>query len=316
MTDNNSKQLPGAWQNTPTRPNSSIDPPIPSSDKPTTSIPHVPSAELRQHDAHSMTDVTSAIRRIRQLREEVLLEKRGTSPRDERHNELEERLASLEKEEQDALHREEREKQTDELMMKTLEEERLLREHMQHYPSSNVSPTWEERLQMAEAQRKTSLPIDHTIVRQTQSSAETQAIMSAFAQLSKDLTNQINQFGFHLEQVKGQLDSHSEQVKGQIGQLSSRIDDIETSSNRSRSRSRSNHSLQRRPMTNENSRHPGLPVTVEEVEDERNVSRSLFRTKFRKVDPNTNRFRTKESYLHSKQTSLKSVSIIIESLPR
>ena len=71
-----SKHLPDAWQNTPTRPDDSIvDPPMPSSDKLTTSIPHVPSAELRQHDAYSMTDVTPAIRRIRQLREEMLLEK-------------------------------------------------------------------------------------------------------------------------------------------------------------------------------------------------------------------------------------------------
>ena len=113
MTDNDSKHLSGAWQNTPTRPDDSIvDPSMPSSDKSTTSISHVPSTELRQHDIYNITDVTPTIRRIRQLREKALLDKRGTSPRDERHKESEERLASLEKEEQDALHRKEREKQT------------------------------------------------------------------------------------------------------------------------------------------------------------------------------------------------------------
>ena len=196
------------------------------------------------------------------------------------------------------MHREEREKQTNEFVMKTLEEERLLREHMQCHPPSTVLPTWEERLQMAEAQHKTSLLIDHITIRQTQSSAEAQALTFAFAQLSKDITNNQQQLFLQVNQLSPQIDY-----------LSSRIDDIETSSNRSRSWSRSNHSSQRRSMMNENPRYPDLPVTVEDVEDERNSLSSLFRTKFRKIDSNTNRSRTKESQLRCKLMSSRSLSI-------
>lgn len=261
MADKATKQLPGTWQNTLPRPdNPIVDSLVHSAtnlDNPTTSISHSPSAELRQHDVHTTTDVTPAIKRIRQLHEEVLLEKRGTTPRDERHKELEERLASLEKEDQVPLHREERERQTDEFIMKTLEEERLLREYVQRHPPSIVPPTWEERMRMAEARNNNPIPTDHTIVRQAQPFSEAQVIMSALAQLSKDLTSQMNQLGSHLEQAKSQ-----------VGHLSSCIDDIEISSNRSRSRSRSHHSLQHPPMTSDSPRFYGLPTTVEDIEDE------------------------------------------------
>ena len=49
----------------------------------------------------------------------------------------------------------------DKFMMKTLEEERLLREHVQRHLSSIVPSTWEERMlrmQIAEARNKESYP--------------------------------------------------------------------------------------------------------------------------------------------------------------
>ena len=125
-----------------------------------------------------MTDVTPAIRRIRQLRDEVLLEKRGTSPRDERHKELERKLAALGIEEEEVLRREEKERRADEFMGKTLEEERAFRERSQHQPLPTTPPTWEEHMEMAETHHRTS----DTIIHQPQPTGE--AIMAALAQLT------------------------------------------------------------------------------------------------------------------------------------
>ena len=116
MADNESKPMPmpGAWQKTPSRVDSSQ--PRTRHDDTTTTATQDSLTEPHHHDdvraisAHLMTDVTPTIRRIRQLRDEVLLEKRGTSPRDERHKELERKLAALGIEEEEVLRREERER--------------------------------------------------------------------------------------------------------------------------------------------------------------------------------------------------------------
>ena len=268
MADNESKPMPipGAWQKTPSRIDSSQ--PRTRHDDTTTTATQDSLTEPHHHDdrdhhddaraisAHLMTDVTPAIRRIRQLRDEVLLEKRGTSPRDERHKELERKLAALGIEEEEALRREEKERRTDEFIKKTLEEERALREHSQHQPLPTIPPTWEERMEMAETHHRTS----DTIVHQPQPTGE--AIMAALAQLTnaqQQTSAQMNRLGYHLEQVKDQL--------------SSRMDRIETSSNRSRSRSGSRHSSPHRPVASENSKFRGLPTTVEDTEDEADVHR-------------------------------------------
>lgn len=57
-------------------------------------------------------------------------------------------------------------------MMKTLEEECLLREHVQYHPLPAVPTTWEERMQLVEARSKASLPIDNIIIRQSHLFAE------------------------------------------------------------------------------------------------------------------------------------------------
>lgn len=67
-------------------------------------------------------------------------------------------------------------------------------------------------------------------------STEAQPMMAAFIQLSKDLM------------------SKTDQLSSQVGHLSFRIDDMETSSNRSRSRSGSRHSSQHRLVTGENTK--------------------------------------------------------------
>jgi len=149
--ESNSTLMPGAWQKTPARTDS--QPPAQSTSATQDSL-----TEPHHHDntpsnpTDPMTDVTPAIKRIRQLRNAVLLEKRGTSPRDEKHKELERRLASLETEEQEVLRREEKERQTDEFTRKTLEEERVSLERAQYRPPL----TWEERMELAEAHRRTS----------------------------------------------------------------------------------------------------------------------------------------------------------------
>jgi len=260
MADNEAKSMPGAWQNTPSRTDSQQSPAVPNNPTVSTSQDSSPAPhqqdDARSNPVYSMTDVTPAIRRIRQLRDEVLLEKRGTSPRDGRHQELEQRLLSLESEEQEVLRREEKERQTDEFMKKTLEEERLLRGGAQHHPPSMILPTWQERMELAEAHKASD-----TVVHQPHPSAEGQAIMATLTQLSKDLTSNQQQLFMQMNH----LGSHLEQIKGQVGQLSSRVDNIEASSIRSRSRSGSRHSSQHRAVASESVKLRGLPTTVELV---------------------------------------------------
>jgi hypothetical protein len=70
--------------------------------------------------------------------------------------------------------------------------------------------------------------------------------------------------------------NNQQQMSIQISYHSSRIDDMETSSNRSRSRSGSRQSSsQRRPVAGENSKLRGLPTTFEGIEDETNNRSSL-----------------------------------------
>lgn len=58
-------------------------------------------------------------------------------------------------------------------MMKTLEKEHLLHEHIQYHPPSIIPSTREERMLMTEeARNKALLLINHIIVRQIRSSSE------------------------------------------------------------------------------------------------------------------------------------------------
>ena len=87
--------------------------------------------------------------------------------------------------------------------------------------------------------------------------------MVTLAQMSKEITRNQQQLFMQINH----LGSHLEQVKHQVGHLSSRIDNLETSSSRSRSQSRSRHSSQHRPVPSESPKVTGLPITVEDVED-------------------------------------------------
>jgi hypothetical protein len=91
---------------------------------------------------------------------------------------------------------------------------------------------------------------------------EMQVMMDVFVQLAKDLMNNQRQMFV--------------QFSSQVGHLSSRIDDMETSSNRSRSRSRSRRSSsQHRFVASEILKLRGLRTTVEGIEDKTNDRLSL-----------------------------------------
>ncbi len=103
--DKYTETLPGSWQKTPNHPEQAVAEPSaePSthSNEPISSpnATHVPKVDLHRFDVHVMTDVTAAIKTIRQLRAKVVFEQRGINLHDERHKELEDKLASLESEE-------------------------------------------------------------------------------------------------------------------------------------------------------------------------------------------------------------------------
>src|SRR5204863_1117583 len=96
-----------------------------------------------------------------------------------------------------------------------------------------------------------------------------EAVMAALAQLTDAQQQMSKEFMNGQQQMSAQINH----LGSHLEQLSSRMDRIETSSNRSRSRSGSRHSSPHRPVASENSKFRGLPTTVEDTEDEADVHR-------------------------------------------